>query len=221
MELGHHYHSATKAARVGGDFYDVFQIRPGRIGLVMGDVAGHGLSAATLAVLVQNTMKALAYQGQAPAEVMTKANDIIKEETEDDVFVTIFFGVLDTEQGRLSYCSGGHPPAILKRSSGGIELLQTECPIVGAFEGLEFVESVTRLGRGDTLVLYTDGVIEARAPGGEFFGQARLVEAVDGLGGASELAQSIFDRVLTFTGGALNDDVAILSLSPVEEPGRV
>ena len=80
---------------------------------------------------------------------------------------------------------------------------------------------MTRLGRGDTLVLYTDGVIEARSPSGEFFGQARLVEAVGGLGGASELAQSIFDRVVTFTGGALNDDVAILSLSPVEESGRV
>jgi len=217
MDIGHHYRSATKAAKVGGDFYDVFQIQPGKVGIVMGDVAGHGLSAATLTLLVLNTTKALAHQGYSPGDVMRRANDIIMEETEEHVFVTIFFGVLDLDSGRLRYCSGGHPPAVMRRRDGELELLGATCPVVGAFTGLSVDELETHMATGDMLVLYTDGVTEARNPDGEFFGQVRLLQTIEGSKTAAELTQHVFDGVLEFTGGALNDDVAILSISPVGE----
>ena len=165
-------------------------------------------------------MKAFAHQGYSPSEVMRRTNDIICEATESGVFVTVFFGVLQRDSGRLTYCSGGHPPAIMRRNDGEIELLQTACPIVGAFQGLAFDQLETRMDFGEMLLLYTDGVTEARDPSGEFFGHARLVQMIEGHVAAPELTRRVFDRVFEFTGGALNDDLAILSLStPARPPG--
>lgn len=215
IELGHLYHSATEAAQVGGDFYDVFQVEPGKIGILIGDVAGKGVSAATLTVLVENTIKALAHQGYTPPEIMERANVVINRETRESVFVSVFFCMLDSEAGLLRYCNCGHPSAFIKRRAGKTEPLPASSPVIGVFDEFTFSEAIIQLEPGDTLVLYTDGVIESRRGDGAFFGEDRLLETVTESEAGPELAQHIFEKIMDFTGGNLADDVAVLSVSLV------
>lgn len=211
IEFGYLYRSATGAVKVGGDFYDLFELEHDRVGIVIGDVSGKGLEAATLTSLVKNTIKAYAYQDEDPALVITKTNNVVKDASAPAVFVTVFFGILDTVTGHLAYCSAGHPPAIVKRVSGSTYLLATTSPAIGAFAGVKYTNSDTTLEKGDMLVLYTDGAIEARR-GADFFGEERLIELVKGLKPMSTrgLPQLIFNGIIGYTGGKLSDDLALM-----------
>ncbi|HEY3375357.1 MAG TPA: PAS domain S-box protein [Candidatus Aquicultor sp.] len=211
---GYLYRSATEAAKVGGDFYDIFEIEEGRVGVVVGDISGKGLKASALTSLVKNTLRAYAFEGYSPATVMAKTNNTIKSVVGQSLFVTVFFGILDSHEGKLSYCSAGHPPAIVKRNGTGIELLEEHSPIIGAFANMEYVEGRAKLEKGDYLLLHTDGIIEARRKDGEFFNQDRLVSFLRDLKSksASDLSHAVFSRVMDFTDGRLTDDVAILAL---------
>ncbi|MBE0447048.1 MAG: SpoIIE family protein phosphatase, partial [Actinobacteria bacterium] len=161
IEFGHLYHSATEATKVGGDFYDLFELEHGKVGITLGDVSGKGLEAATLTSVVRNTIRAYAMEGYSPSEIMSKANDTVRMVSGQASFITVFFAVLDTDTGKLTYCSAGHPPAIVQRVSG-VELLKEHSPIIGAFAGVSYTETRADLQKGDILVLYTDGVTEAR-----------------------------------------------------------
>jgi PAS domain S-box-containing protein len=214
LSFSHRYRSATEATRVGGDFYDLFDLGSGRVGVIIGDVSGKGLEAAALTSFVKTTIKTHAYDGSPPADVMTKANDVLIRSLLKASFVTVFYGVLHTWSGRLTYCSGGHPPGIVKGPNDVVALPGTESPVLGAFADMTFSERDIQLLPGDTLLLYTDGVTEARGPDG-LFGDERLVE----LCGSSqaknpeELVTAVLDGVLAWTGGSLRDDLALLALS--------
>ncbi|MBW6468505.1 MAG: SpoIIE family protein phosphatase [Coriobacteriia bacterium] len=214
IDFGYLYRSATTSAAVGGDFYDLFELEENRVGIVLGDVSGKGVQAAKLTALVKNTVRALAYEDESPATVLGKTSAVILKVTPAEIFVTIMFGVLDTTSGRLAYCSAGHTTGIVKRSGGGAELLEVGSPIAGAFAGIEFRDGKTVIEEDDLLVLYTDGVTEARQDG-ELFGQDRLVDFVRNMEPLrpKEVPQTIFDEILRFTGGKLSDDVAIVSVT--------
>lgn len=214
LTYGTLYRSATEAARVGGDFYDTFEIEHGKVGVIIGDVAGKGIEAAALTIVVKNTIKAYTYEDATPALVMTKTNDFITRISPPDNFVTVFFGVVDMQTSTLTYCNAGHPPAIIKRKSGAVELLEEYSPVIGAFAGMHYRDAKATFQEGDILLLYTDGIVEARCSDGEFFGEERLVELIKNLPeGAREMPQAIFDTVTGCTGGILSDDVALLSLA--------
>jgi len=214
VDFGYLYHSATEAAKVGGDFYDIFELEHGKIGIIIGDISGKGIEATVFIPVVKNTIKAHAYEGGTPALIMAKTNDLLLVSSPEHIFVTAFFGVLNVETGDLSYCSAGHPPAILKRASGGVELLDRHSPIIGAFSRMHYRSGKSNLKKGDMLVLYTDGIIEARS-NGEFYGEDRLIELIDNMQqtSASKAQQAIFDQVADFTGGRLQDDIAVLTVS--------
>lgn len=218
--FSHRYRSATEATRVGGDFYDLFDLGSGRVGVIIGDVSGKGLEAAALTSFVKTTIKTHAFDGSQPSAVMTKANDVLIRSLLKASFVTVFFGVLDTVTGRLTYCSGGHPPGIVRGPDGVSWLGGTDSPVLGAFTDMIFSERDIRLLPGDTLLLYTDGVTEARGAGG-FFGDERLLELVASAGsaGPDELVTAVLDGVLAWTGGTLRDDLALLALA-VDQPRR-
>lgn len=220
IEIAHLYHSATQEARVGGDFYDVFELHHGHVGVLIGDVSGKGVHAAVLTSLVKNTLRAYAAQRElTPAEVVRRTSDTVYRESASDAFVTLLFGMLDRRDGRLVYCSAGHTPAVIVRRDGSMASLPANSPFAGAFADAPFDQAVTRLDVGDTLLLYTDGIVEARSES-EFFGEERLIELVCGLPEIDlwTCAHAVLDDVLRFTGGALNDDVALLALRRTEEP---
>ncbi|MHB1324138.1 MAG: chemotaxis protein CheB [Coriobacteriia bacterium] len=214
IDFGYLYRSATTSAAVGGDFYDLFELEGSCVGIVLGDVSGKGVQAATLTSLVKNTIRALAYEDESPATVLGKTSAVILRATSAQIFVTIIFCILDTVSGRLAYCSAGHPAGIVKRAGGEVELLEVGSPLAGAFSSAEFKDGETVMEDGDLLVLYTDGVTEARKEG-EMFGEERLVGFVRSMETQrpGKVPQTIFDEVLRFAGGELSDDVAIVSLA--------
>lgn len=217
-DFGYLYRPAMTSAAVGGDFYDMFELEGNRVGIVIGDVSGKGVQAATLTSLVKNTIKALAYEEESPASVLSKTNAVILKATPASIFVTIMFCVLETTSGRLVYCSAGHTRGIVKRVGADTELLEVSSPIAGAFAGTKFKDGETVMEEGDLLVLFTDGVTEARRDG-ELFGEARLVEFVQSMEALrpKKVPQAILDEVLQFTGGKLSDDVAIVSVARAQE----
>jgi PAS domain S-box-containing protein len=213
VKLGHLYHSATEAARVGGDFYDVFQVRPGSVVLLIGDVSGHGITAARTATLVRDVVHAFTHLTLKPAEVLVQTNQLLLEKDLPG-FVTAFLGILEEETGSLRYASAGHPEVLLLRRSGNLERLRTRSLPLGIFDQGEWSPAQVQLDSGDRLLLYTDGLTEARH-NGDLFGEERLEGALRQQAEVpvEELPARVVAQVLAFSGGELKDDVAVLAVA--------
>ncbi len=215
VAYGHRYRSSTVAARVGGDFYDLFCAAGGCVGVLVGDVSGKGLAASVLTVLVKQTLRAFAHESASPAEIMERTNSVLVASSHIRDFVSVLLVVLDPESGRARYCRAGHPPALVVRRDGTVDVTGCGSPVIGALEEVTFLEDALAVGAGDLLVLYTDGVTEARNAAGEFFGEERLMRLAAALAGLGpdDAAQRIEDAVVGFSGDVLSDDVAIFVLS--------
>lgn len=218
IEFSHLYRSATEAAKVGGDFYDIFELENNRVGIIIGDVSGKGVGAASFTSLVKNCVKAYSHHDDSPASAIAKTNEIIGKTSFYSMFVTIFFGILDVGSGQLTYCNAGHPPPVIKRKSGKTIILEHGWPAIGALTGLKFSDSGTLLEKGDILFAYTDGITEARLTD-QFFGEGRLIDLVKDAEpkAIKQLSQIVFQEVINFTGGVLTDDLALLAISPTEK----
>lgn len=214
MQLGHLYHSASVGARVGGDFYDVIPLKDNCTGLLVGDVAGHGVEAATLTALLKTAMRAEAIRLPAPGSVLGHANDIMLHGSAPEEFATAFFGLLDGVSGHFSYCLAGHPSPVLMRDGADPIFLAEPHIVLGARSDALYAASETVLDPGDLLVLYTDGLTEAKNRHGERFGTERLLENVSYCAGepAEEVPESLFLSAFSFAEGYLEDDVAILAI---------
>ncbi len=212
VRLGHLYRSATEAALVGGDFYDVFAVKHGYIAMMIGDVAGHGIQAARTATLVKDVVHAFTHQTLRPHEVLKRTNWLLVEKDLPG-FVTLFLGILDGESGRLRFASAGHPETLLRRATGEVERLGMGAAPLGIYPDASWKHGEVMLGEGDLLLLYTDGVLEARRDS-DFFGEERLERLVRRKRVSPErLPQTILDQVLAFSDGRLTDDVALLALT--------
>lgn len=213
IRFAHAYRSATEAARVGGDFYDLFELGSGRVGIVIGDVAGKGIDAAVLTSLVKNTVQAHASEpGKTPGQVLELTNEVVFKSTPMEAFVTVFFGVLDCKDGTLAYANGGHTSGALRRDAEAVALHVTG-PLLGAFGTARYRDTWARLDVGDLLFLYTDGLTEARH-GAEMFGESRVFECLEHAEGSSptEVLSEVIGEVVAFTSGHLNDDLAVLAV---------
>jgi serine phosphatase RsbU (regulator of sigma subunit) len=210
--FSHLYRSSTVRARVGGDFFDVFELAHGRVGVVIGDVSGKGLEAAVLTSLIKHTIRAFAHDMSSPAAVVARANVALGRAAKLPEFASVFFGVIETRTASMTYCCAGHPPAAILTGEGEVVLLESTSPVIGAFEDLEYCECSTLLAPLDRVCLYTDGVTEARSTDGTFFGEERLVGLLQDRSNASvqELPSAVYDAVMGFTGGQLTDDIALL-----------
>lgn len=219
--FAHSYHSAAEAARVGGDFYDLFEIEHDRVGVVIGDVAGKGLGASVLTSLLRNAIRAHAAEANTPGAVLKMTNDLVYRQTSAEAFATVLFGMMDRSDGRMVYANAGHTTALVARADGEVVSLPPNAPLLGAFAEVEFRNSVTTLQLHDVLLLYTDGLIEARRDG-ELYGESRLFETVAGLTDEepSEMVRKIVDDVLGYTGRTLADDLALLAIKRLEREER-
>ena len=219
VKFGHLYRSATQHAQVGGDFYDIFEVKDGQIAVLIGDVCGHGIPAARTATLAKDVIHAFVHQSLRTHQVLRRTNRLLVEKNLPG-FVTVFLGILDQRTGHLRYCVAGHPDALLRRASGTVEHLGAGASPLGVYPDATWKQHEVELSVDDTLVLYTDGVIEARLDG-QLFGEKRLEDILKGERVSPErLPKLILDQVLSFSQGTLQDDVAMLALSLSEIGGN-
>ncbi len=214
VEFAHTYYSATEAARVGGDFYDLFELEHEKLGVTVGDISGHGVEAAVLTSLVKNAIRVQATQQDKKSnEVVKTASRLLYENSPTEIFATVFFGVLHLDDGLLEFCNAGHTTGACICSDGAVRKLASNSPLIGAFEAEEFELSTERVGVNDLLFLYTDGLTEARRDK-KLFGEERLFELLAHERGddPERTLRKVIDEVLAFSRGRLSDDLAVLAL---------
>ncbi|GAB3298016.1 PP2C family protein-serine/threonine phosphatase [Parasphingorhabdus pacifica] len=217
LELACHYHAAS-TADVTGDFYDVFALGDGRWAVFLGDVTGHGVSAAAVTSLIRYTLRTAALHHQDPAAVLEELNSALLLDPQVPQHCTVLFGILAPESTGgfdLTLAGGGHPPALLVHAGTGV--VEEVCPpggmLVGALSDAEFATFHLNLQAGQTLLLYTDGITEAR-PAGEFFDEQRLKKFLADHPHASAGEQiNELTALLERFDPAPTDDVALLALS--------
>ena len=203
------------ATTMGGDFYDFIELPDGRIGLVMADVAGKGVPAAFFMAVARTNLRELASQHADPGACLAHTNAVLCTQNPMDLFVTVFYGVLDPATGLLIYANGGHNPPYLRRASGSVEVLGGAGGLVlGVMPGVVYPNHTLQLLPGDRLVLYTDGVTEAFSPAEEAYGTERLLAELKAHadGEAAALVERICRSVTVFAGAAPQSDDITLSV---------
>jgi hypothetical protein len=211
-DLACHYEQAYE---VGGDFFDVFrQVRRGRpLSVVVADVTGKGIAAALLMAFARPLIHAAIDNTRGPAEALERTNRVLLERRAS-LFITALCGALTVSTGRLRLANAGHEPALLVRRDGSpIKPIEGSGPLLGAFPSLDLRETITTLDPGDSAVLYTDGVTDARAASGDRFGEERLLAAIGEArrGSARDVVESIRGAVDAFEAGtAPADDVTVV-----------
>jgi phosphoserine phosphatase RsbU/P len=199
---------------VGGDFYDLVQLKDGRSVFVLGDVSGKGIAAALLAAMAQGALQAQFATHLPLTSVITNLNLVLVQRSASNSFITLFCAVLD-RSGLFTFINAGHNPPILARAGGATELLTTKSVVIGAFDFAEYQERETRLRSGDVVVIYTDGVTEAVNSNNDMFGDDRLEELVrkSVALSAEEIKNRILDELLGFTRGLpQGDDITLIVL---------
>ena len=200
--------------QVGGDYFDFVPIVQGQWGLAIADVSGKGIPAAIIMAGFRASLIAEIRNNYAIRTIFRKVNNLLKEMTPRDNFVTAFYGVLDAHNRVFTFTNAGHNPPLLFRAGGQVERLEEGGPLVGVIAEATYVERPVWLGRGDLLLLYTDGVTEAARESGEEFGEARLIELVKASTqlSASELCERIHQEVHRFAGGDMTpDDITLVA----------
>jgi len=203
----------------GGDYYDFIDLseeKPGRVGIVLGDVSGHGIDAALLMASIRGVTHAEArYYADRPAQMLTRANGQVSQDTEDDRFVTLFYGLLEDQTRSCIWASAGHEPALwFHCKDQGIEELPSTGMPLGVAEDADFKQlGPIHMEPGDVLIIGTDGIWEARNSQGEFYGQAHFTDVVKENHhlNAEDLASCLMNHVTGFIGPASRiDDITMV-----------
>ena len=205
------------ATTMGGDFYDYIELPDGQIGLVIADVSGHGVPAAFFMAVARTNLRELAVRHTDPGECLAQTNDALCAQNPLDLFVTVFYCILDPKTGVLRYANGGHNQPYVRRAAGPVDSLNGAGGLVlGAMTGVKYPTHTAQLLRGDRLVLYTDGVTEAFNPTEELYGAERLVDEVHVHGGGTPtaLVERICQSVTNFAGlEPQSDDITLTVLT--------
>jgi sigma-B regulation protein RsbU (phosphoserine phosphatase) len=209
------------AREVGGDFYDIFQVDAHRVGIAIADVSGKGIPAAFFMLIARTLLKAMALEGGGPGKTLARLNDFLCGDNEETMFVTLFYGELDSRSGRFTYANGGHNhPFIAADGAPPQSLPTTDGVALAVFDQLSFAEHTITLAQGQTLVLYTDGVTEAFDEQGQMFGEARLAAllatrvADAGSGTAEAVLQAILGSLESFCADvAQSDDITLIVIA--------
>jgi sigma-B regulation protein RsbU (phosphoserine phosphatase) len=203
------------ASGVGGDCYDVLAFEGDQLGLSIADVCGKGLPAALLMSNLQAAVRAFAQDIARPHSVCASVNRLLCRNMISGRFVTFCYVRVDGPARTLSYSIAGHNPPILLRASGEVVRLTTGGTVLGVFPEAAFEEDTLPLMAGDRLVLFTDGITEARNPAGDEYEDARLIDALRRHRSlpAAQLQQRLFDEVVAFAQGSLQDDATLIVLT--------
>jgi len=212
VEVGHVYQSSARLD-VGGDVYDFLYLGGRRLAVILGDVTGKGIQAAADMALAKFSFRALVRSYPDPSEFLAQANEVVLEEIAVGKFITMLYLLVDGESREVRCASAGHPPIRVVSPDGVVSPLAPGGLALGIERGQEYAEERVELAPGGTVVLYTDGVVEARR-GGEMYGEERLdalLRTQRGLS-AQELAEAILTECRAFSGGDLADDCAVVAI---------
>ncbi len=219
------YASMSPAKEVSGDFYDFFLIDEDHLALVMADVSGKGVPAALFMMVSKSLLKAATQSGLTPGKVLERVNNELCENNKEEMFVTVWLGILEISTGKLKCANAGHEYPAIMRKGGRFELFRDKHGFVLAgMEGMRYQEYELVLNAGDRLVVYTDGVPEAMNADQELYGTDRMIHALTAAGGVScrELLESLEQDVKNFTGEAEQfDDITMLAVEISPEAGKM
>lgn len=208
--------SMNAAKDVGGDFYDFFRIDADHIGFVIADVSGKGVPAAIFMAVCRTLIRATGIRGVSPSECITYSNSLLAKESVNAMFVTAFYGIYDIRTGEVKYANAGHNPPYLMKADGSVKVLPLSHDFVaGVIDDFQYTEETILLEKGDTLLLFTDGVTEATSPTYEEYGEQRLEQRLSQLTqvGCQQIIDAIKADVKAFAGEAeQSDDITLLAL---------
>ena len=201
------------AREVGGDFYDVIPLPDGRLGFVVGDVTDKGVPAALVMSATRSLIRASAQRLIEPGEVLERVNEQLCPDMPEKMFVTCLYGVLDPGSGHLRFANAGHDLPYVKTAQGVVELRARGMPL-GLMPGMSYEEKETTLEPGDSVLLHSDGIVEAHDPQRDMFGFPRLKETVAGAPSGQQLIDRILMDLEDFTGpdAEQEDDITMVTL---------
>ena len=201
------------AREVGGDFYDLLLLEDGRLALTVGDVTGKGIPAALLMTATRTMLRTAVQQQPFPAKVLARTNALLQADIPPGIFVTCFYAILDPHSGLLHYANAGHETPYYRHNGAIAELRATGTPL-GMLPGTCYDEYTTTLAPGESLLFYSDGLVEAHNPSAEMFDLPRLQAALEGHPDCGTLIPFLMDELTRFTGPAWEqeDDVTLLLL---------
>jgi serine phosphatase RsbU (regulator of sigma subunit) len=202
------------AWEVGGDFYDFVPLPDGHWGLVVGDVSGKGITAALVMANAQSVLRAVAQSGCTPGLLLEQANDALGAYMPTNMFVTCFYGVLDSDSGSFKYANAGHNPPCCRQQGQATDLWATGMPL-GLMPGMIYEEKEALLLPGDAVLFYSDGLVEAHNPGREMLGTPRLRSLVtEHVLNARDLNAKVIEELERFTGEGWvqEDDLTLVTL---------
>jgi len=210
-------HAAMVPAKeVGGDLFDFFLLDPERLGFVVGDVSGKGVPAALFMAIARTLLRAAAHHEASPGACLTYMNQSLAEQHASGMFVTLFYGILNTRTGLLEYSNAGHNPPFAFTADGQVRALKERCgPMLGVFEGFQYPTRSTAIGPREGVLVYTDGVTEAGNKQREFYEESRLEAylAEHASRPVDELVRGLHADVERFEAGASRaDDLTVLAL---------
>ncbi len=209
-QLVPYYQSARE---VGGDFYDFLPFEDGRLGLVIGDVAGKGIPAALVMTATRTMLRTAAQETASPGEVFARANELLYAEIPSKMFVTCFYAILDPTSGLMRYANAVHDLPYRRCKEGVSELRATGMPL-GLMPGSLYEEHEVTIASGESLLFYTDGLVEAHNPRREMFGFPRLKTLLEEHSDGTSLFNLLLSELKSFTGEAWEqeDDITLLTL---------
>ena len=213
LEVAAVYRPAGAGEEVGGDFYDVFQVDDDTWVVALGDVCGKGVEAAVVTALVRYTLRAVTMQVESPAAALRALNEVLLRHASDRFCTVVLVRLRRTANGwAATICNGGHPLALHRDTGGAVREVGEPGTLTGALSEVSFTDVELVLGQGEQLVLYTDGVLEARSGEG-LYGETRLQHIVAALGQSPEaVVDGILADVLRFAEGTAHDDIAVVAV---------
>ncbi|MHB1390922.1 MAG: MASE3 domain-containing protein [Thermoleophilia bacterium] len=216
VEIGLLYQSSGPYGTVGGDFYDFIPLKDGRIAVVIGDVCGKGLEAAAFTAMIKYTLRAYLGEGFFPGDCLSKVNASIEDQLAPEKFITACLAIIDIKNGTMNYSSAGHPPPIIARPGRASVVHVPSAVPLGVLPDQKYLSSQIRISDACQIVLYSDGLIEARPEGGEPFGEERAAVRVTDLCDhpAQQVADKLAAAAVEYSGGKLMDDIALLIVKP-------
>src|ERR671915_746399 len=206
------------AREVGGDFYDFLELDDGHLGLVVGDVTDKGVPAAIVMATTRTMLRASAQRLDSPGEVLKRVNDVIVRDIPPNMFITCLYAILDLESGVLRYANAGHDLPYRRRrrrsssEAGGAEELRATGMPLGLLPGMSYEEKEIVLGRGDSVLFYSDGLVEAHDPERKMFGFPRLQGLVGAHPGGATMVDFLLEELARFVGDSWEqeDDITLV-----------